>query len=394
MIFNTPWFLLFTLVFLALYLLVSPARYRPYLLLAGSVVFHAHFAGPAGMAPVLVVAAITFMFGILIDRSANESRRRLLLFVLALCVPVFVLCLYKYARLLLGIFVESPADYAWVGLSIPLAISFFTFEFVHYLTDVYKGSPAVRNPFHFALFTVFFPSLVSGPIKRFQDFIPQISTSIARPDAATLMRGFQQIVLGFAKKLVVADNASIACKLIEAQPEQSPLTVLTLMALLSVRILFDFSGYSDIAIGIARMLGIRIPPNFNFPYAASHLADFWRRWHISLSSWIRDYLYIPLGGSRHGWARKCFNLFVAMFICGMWHGPEWHFGVWGIYHGLGLGVHSVWASSAVAARLAGSRVFTLISWALTNLFVAYGWLIFFYPVKRVWALTMSLFGLG
>jgi alginate O-acetyltransferase complex protein AlgI len=393
-IFNTPWFLLFTIVFLLFYLLFSPARYRPYLLLVGSVIFHAHFAGPAGMAPVLVVAAITFVIGILIDESSPASKRRVVLLVLGLSIPVLVLCLYKYAHLLFGVFVEAPTEYSLVGLSIPLAISFFTFEFVHYLTDVYKGSRAIRNPFHFGLFTVFFPSLVSGPIKRFQDFIPQIAKPIARPDSTTLMMGFQQVVIGFAKKLIVADNASIACKLIEAQPEQSPLTVLALMGLLSVRILFDFSGYSDIAIGLARLLGIRIPPNFNFPYAARNLADFWRRWHISLSSWIRDYLYIPLGGSRHGWARKCFNLLIAMFICGMWHGPEWHFGVWGIYHGLGLGVHTVWSSSGIAARLANSRVCSVISWAFTNLFVAYGWLIFFYPIKRVWSLTMSLFGLG
>lgn len=394
MIFNTAWFLLFSALLIPLYLFACPARLRPLVLLGMSAVFHAHFAGAAGMVPVIVIALLTFALGILIDQRPVGDRSRRWLYLIGLAIPVVMLCVYKYSGFLAAVFSSNSNANVFAGISIPLAISFFTFEFVHYLTDVYRGQRAIRSPLHFALFAIFFPSLVSGPIKRFEDFVPQIARGISRPSGQVVMQGLIQTVIGFAKKLVVADNAALGVSILEARPEHDALSVIALITLLSIRILFDFSGYSDIAIGIARMLGIRLPANFNYPYAALSIADFWRRWHISLSSWIRDYIYIPLGGGRQGVFRKSCNVLIAMFICGMWHGPAWHFGVWGLYHGVGLGAHSWWQRHTSLNALRGTLAYRCAALLLTNMFVAFGWLLFFYPISKVMTLVRALLSLN
>jgi alginate O-acetyltransferase complex protein AlgI len=200
------------------------------------------------------------------------------------------------------------------------------------------------------------------------------------------------VLVGFFKKLVIADNAALAIELLDARPGATRGSVALLMVLLSVRILFDFSGYSDIAIGLARMLGLELPANFRYPYIARNIAEFWQRWHISLSRWIRDYIYIPLGGGRRGLLLKTVNLSIAMFLCGLWHGAAWHFGLWGLYHGFGLAAHSLWERSSLSRRLAGARFARWAGIAFTDAFVAFGWLLFFYPVERVAALTRALWG--
>lgn len=392
MIFNTAWFLLCSALFVPLYVFACPSRLRPLALLAMSVLFHAHFAGAAGMAPVIAIACFAYVLAILMDRCPVGDAHRKRLYVIGIAVPVFMLCVYKYSAFIVSTVSSDPAVNVFAGISIPLAISFFTFEFVHYLTDVFKGERAVRSPLQFALFTIFFPSLVSGPIKRFEDFVPQIARAIPRPSSQCVMQGLFQVAVGFAKKLVVADNAAVAVSILETRPEHGTLSVVSLVVLLSIRILFDFSGYSDIAIGLARMLGIRLPQNFNYPYSALSIADFWRRWHISLSSWIRDYIYIPLGGGRQGVFRKSCNVLLAMFICGMWHGPAWHFGVWGVYHGVGLGVHTWWQGLERFAPLRSTLPYKCAALLLTNVFVGFGWLLFFYPVSRVTGLTRALLG--
>jgi alginate O-acetyltransferase complex protein AlgI len=364
-----------------------------------SAVFHYHFAGPAGVLPIAVMATITFFLAQAMDRQqpGSVSRRRLL--ALGLLVPVGGLLFYKYQHLLVsslgewlpGKWGEWSTAHAFQP-ALPLAISFFTFEFVHYLTDIYhrKGAP-VRDPFRFAFFCIFFPSIVSGPIKRFQPFLAQLEGGLARPALSNVALGAAQVLLGFFKKLVVADNATLVLHLMEERTDLNAASMVLFLFLLSVRILFDFSGYSDIAIGLGRMIGLELPRNFNFPYWAPNLTDFWRRWHMSLSSWIRDYIYIPLGGNRYGPTRKFLNLMVTMFVCGLWHGASWHFGVWGLYHGLGLAIHSVWENSSLGRRWAGSPAAAWVGRIVNNLFVAYGWLIFFYPLEKVARFTGYLF---
>jgi len=397
MIFNTSWFLVFFPIVYVVLLLLPGARLRFAFLLLASAVFHWHYAGPAGVAPIIVIALCTFAIGLALPRTPAGSLQRKFLLAAGVAVPVAALIAYKYRVLLLGtVGLGGPPQVrpglGAAGVALPLAISFFTFEFVHYLTDIAKGSAPIRSPFRFAFFSIFFPSIVSGPIKRYQPFLAQAQPGILRPRAGLALQGAAQVLVGFFKKLVIADNAALAIELLDARPAATRGSVGLLMLLLSVRILFDFSGYSDIAIGLARMLGLELPPNFRYPYIARNIAEFWQRWHISLSRWIRDYIYIPLGGGRRGLLVKTVNLSIAMFLCGLWHGAAWHFGLWGLYHGFGLAAHSLWERSALGQRLSGARAARWVGVALTDAFVAFGWLLFFYPVERVAVLTRALWG--
>jgi alginate O-acetyltransferase complex protein AlgI len=374
------------------------AKIRFFFLLISSAVFHYHFAGPAGITPIIIMAVITFFLAQWMESFTVNSPAKKRVFIGALLVPISGLIFYKYRALL----ISSTASVIGgdVGMSInayaiqpamPLAISFFTFEFVHYLTDIYHGKgKAIRNPFKFGIFCIFFPSIVSGPIKRFQPFLSQMENGLERPRINLAALGLAQVLLGFFKKLVIADNATMLIHLLEKRTDLSFGPVCLLMALLSVRILFDFSGYSDIAIGLGKMIGLELPVNFNFPYIAQNITDFWRRWHMSLSTWIREYIYIPMGGNRHGPARKFLNLTVTMFVCGLWHGASWHFGIWGIYHGLGLTLHNSWEKTGLGSKWTAWGPSRWVNIALTNAFVAYGWLLFFYPMDQVFKFTKYL----
>lgn len=398
MIFNTSWFLIFFLVTYALFLAIPGSQARFAFILLASAVFHFHFAGPAGVKPIIVIAVCSFGSGLWLSRLEPGSRARRLVFLSAVMVPTLALIGYKYRGLLLSSVpflaqAPSPSRLGGAQVALPLALSFFTFEFVHYLTDVYHGAQPIRSPFRFAFFCIFFPSIVSGPIKRFQPFLGQVEEGISRPRAAGALRGAGQVLVGFFKKLVIADNAALAIEMLEKKPEFSRGGVVLLLFLLSVRILFDFSGYSDIAIGLGRMLGIELPQNFRYPYIARNISDFWQRWHISLSRWIRDYIYIPLGGGQRGILLKIVNLSLTMFLCGLWHGAAWHFGLWGLYHGFGLAAHSAWEKSTFGRRFAAVPASRWVGMVVTDAFVGYGWLLFFYPTDKVAALTRVLLGL-
>lgn len=405
-IFNTYWFVIFAAVVVTVFwLLRKPALRLPFLGIA-CVVFHYHFAGPAGMLPIIALGIVTYLLGLTRRRFACAA---------GIALSVLALCFYKYLHFLagdvLGLInphwgpaVEASAKHLLprVPLSTggvyffvpPLGMSFFAFEFVHYLYEVRRGAAPITNPLRFLLFAIFFPSLVAGPIKRFGQFIPALEAGARTVDAGDVAAGLQRIAMGFLKKVVVADNLNLAIDYYVPQFEHlGSIARWTVFLVIAVRILFDFSGYSDIAIGLARLLGIRLPENFNWPYAATSIQDFWQRWHISLSSWIRDYVYIPLGGNRHGIVRKILNGLIAFALVGLWHGPAWHFVIWGLYHGVGLAVCSNYARlPAVGPRLqgfVGKRPRTC--WLATQLFAWIGWLVFFYPVAQAWNLTVLLF---
>lgn len=394
MIFNTSWFFVFFALFFLGTLLFRAGKKRFYFILCASVIFYFYFAGVAGVLPVIVTTVIVYLIGLKLDKAQGSDRKKW--FVVGLSVPLICLIAFKYR-----VFLTAGLGSVWPGElalpetllnspALPLGLSFFTFEFIHYLFEVYKGNPAIRRPASFAMFAVYFPSLVAGPIKRYQHFLDQAEPEKIRPASNDLiLEGAAQALLGFFKKLVIADNALIAIRVLEAREDISSTAVLALISLQSIRILFDFSGYSDIAIGLSKMAGIILPKNFNFPYAALNPSDFWNRWHMSLSSWIRDYLYIPLGGNRHGQIRKAVHLFVAMGLCGLWHGAAWNFVIWGLYHGVGLAVHSAYRKWS--PKLEKSGIFsTVFAWALNIVFVCYGWLLFFYPLDQVYEYTKAL----
>ncbi len=396
MIFTTYWYAVFALIFFPLYWVARPAPLRFGLLLAACFIFHGHFAGAAGVIPIVVLAVITYLAGL--------TRQRAIL-IAAMTLSVLALIFYKYTHwLTIDLIGSLNADWGKKlaegarGLqpsTPPLAVSFFTFEFVHYLYDVLHGQPTIGSPVKFAAFTFFFPSLVAGPIKRYQPFLASLDAGLSRVALADVQAGLLRVGVGFVKKVVIADNLTGMIDFWQPQFAELPLGYRWLLcAGLGLRILLDFSGYSDLAIGFAQMAGIKLPENFNWPYAARNVQDFWSRWHISLSSWIRDYVYIPLGGNRHGVARKAANGLLAFGLCGLWHGAAWNFVVWGLYHGVGLAVSANYRAVLGAPGRALGVVFDRVpplGWVLTMLFVFLGWLYFFYPVDQATHMLRLLF---
>jgi alginate O-acetyltransferase complex protein AlgI len=397
MIFTTYWFVSFLVLVVTCYWLLPRASWRLWFLGAACLVFHAHFAGPAGMIPIIVLMIVTYFAGLSRDRRFCAA-------TMALCVAT--LCFYKYIffviRSLVGRWDPSLGETLSAGArgimpgAPPLGISFFAFEFVHYLYEVKKGGEPIRNPLKFLLFSIFFPSLVAGPIKRYTQFIPSLEEGSLRFRLENIAEGLFRIGTGFAKKVIIADNLTLYID--STQPEFDSLGLfarwLVLIAIAG-RILMDFSGYSDIAIGAARLLGITLPENFNWPYLARNLQDFWQSWHISLSSWIRDYVYIPLGGSRHGPTRRFLNGMAAFALCGLWHGPAWHFAAWGLYHGLGLSLSIVYIRIPALGPLI-KRAFVrepIAPLVLTQLYAWAGWLLFFYPLGVALHMARLLVGL-
>jgi alginate O-acetyltransferase complex protein AlgI len=396
MIFTTYWFSLFACAFFPLYWLARTPWLRLGLLLAGCFTFHAHFAGAAGMLPIILLSITTYLAGLSRIRGALLA---------AMALPVLALIFYKYTHFvslqLIGLLHPAwgrQADQtvgALLPLTPPLAVSFFVFEFVHYLYDVRHGGPSIRNPARFCAFTFFFPSLVAGPIKRYQPFLASLSAGLGAVTSDEVKRGLMRVALGLFKKVVLADNLTEGLSFWHDRYGQLTLAGRWLfLGALGLRILFDFSGYSDIAIGLARMMGVALPENFRWPYLATSVTEFWHRWHISLSTWVRDYVYIPLGGGRSGVARKILNGFIAFALCGLWHGPAWNFAFWGIYHGAGLAVSSNYPSllGSAGRRLEGFFARNpAAGWALTLLFVFFGWLFFFYPFSEAVSMLGLLF---
>jgi len=393
MLFLELWFWIFVAATIPVYW-VCPQRLKLYWLLLASVVFQYHFAGPAGMAPIVALAVFTFAVGL-----AVSDGRRGWLFTVAWISLVGALAFYKYGNFLLknGTALLASAHLAlppwlanWKQPAAPLGISFFTFEFVHYLYEVrVKRRPPVRNPLHFTLFGVFFPCLAAGPIKRFPDFVPQL-LELRNPEPAAVWPAAQRIIRGLFKKICIADLLVEYIKVFDALPEFNGPIVILVAVLQGFRIYYDFAGYSDIAIGLAQLVNLRVPENFNRPYFATSLQEFWRRWHMSLSSWIRDYIYIPLGGNR---AHQAFNLLAAMVLCGLWHGAAWNFALWGVYHGTGM------VLEAGVRRLRPSLFGTslphrVLGWLICYTYVTYGWLIFFYPIGTVYQMTKGLLRWG
>jgi alginate O-acetyltransferase complex protein AlgI len=401
MIFATFWFVLFGLIFIPVFwLLRRPALRLPFLVIACAT-FHYHFAGPAGVLPIIAIGTVTYFCGLARSSAACVG---------GIILSVAALCFYKYTHFLtvelLGLFrpawgaASETFAQKFLPAAPPLGMSFFAFEFVHYLYDVKRGAAPIRHPLRFISFAIFFPTLVAGPIKRFEQFQPSLQRGLERITLDDVAVGLRRVALGFFKKVVIADNLTLAINFYAPQADTlnhfGQLTQFQrwfVLGMLGTRILMDFSGYSDIAIGLARMIGIVVPENFNWPYAAASVREFWQRWHISLSSWIRDYVYIPLGGSRHGLLRKMGNGLFAFALCGLWHGPSWNFVAWGVYHGLGLAVSSNYAAlPGVGPRLQKlCAAHPLPCWALTQLYVWIGWLLFFYPIGSAAAMAGLLF---
>lgn len=385
MIFNTWVFGAFAIATLLGYW-TTPRRFRPYTLVLCGAVFYA-YSYPAYLLLIAGLGVLTFCCG----RAIISSRKRGLMAASrwwltgAVLASVGVLFVYKYSHL----FIESlrTLSHGKVSLDapqllIPLAISFFTFEFVHFIVDVYLGKIAGFTVAEFASFTMFYPTLVAGPIKRFQNFAPQLSVERTQTPLFVAANVYR-IILGLAKKSIIADSMTPLTQplLAPGAPYHAGDYWVAMLAY-TAKIYFDFTGYSDMAIGVSGLLGFQILENFDRPYWSENISVFWRRWHISLSSWIRDYIFIPLGGSRRGKLLTIANLSFVMAIAGLWHGASWHFVAWGLWHGCGLAVHRVWSLTVAKTHIilsAPPKIIMGLSVVSTFAFVAFGWILFASP---------------
>jgi len=373
MLFTSLPFLGFFAVVFPVYWAIPRHRWRMGWLLAASCVFYCSW-NPWLILLVLFSAAVDYAAALAIERSASERRRRLLL-VGSISINLALLAFFKYVNF----FLESATAFGrLVGLEyalplqqiiLPLGISFYTFETISYVVDVYRRrSRAVRRPLDYALFIMFFPHLVAGPIVRPRDFLPQLERT-KRLRWSRLSLAARLFLLGFFKKAILADHLAAVVDPVFRNPGDYSSQAVWLAVLgYAVQIYGDFSGYSDMAIGLAHAFGFKLTLNFRFPYLAVNVADFWRRWHISLSSWLRDYLYKPLGGSHRGELRTYVNLVAVMLLGGLWHGASWTFVVWGLYHGVLLAVHRAvswrWLDAAAVRplRYVGTFVLVCVGW--------------------------------
>jgi alginate O-acetyltransferase complex protein AlgI len=402
--FTTKVFFLFLPVVLLGYHLL-PGRRRKYaFLLAASWFFYMSW-NPWFLWVILFTTAVDYAAGRLIESAPTPGRRRLWL-AASIVSNLGFLAFFKYTNFFLangtGLLRQLgwPAPEWTVSVILPLGISFHTFQGISYTLDVYRGKiAAVRSFTDFALFVAFFPQLVAGPIVRAVDFLPQMVTP-PRVTPAQVTEGLHWFLVGMFKKVLLADRLAQFVDPVFAHPAAyDAATHRWAVLAYAAQIYCDFSGYSDIAIGCAKWFGFGLPQNFRFPYLAGSIADFWRRWHISLSTWLRDYLYIGLGGSRRGTARTYLNLLLTMTLCGLWHGASWNCVLWGLYNGVLLALHRLYdhalAGRAWADRLRGHPAYRLVAVLGTVFLVASGWVLFrgeSWPA--CWLLERSLLGWG
>ena len=309
-------------------------RFRWALLLILSYVFYS-FWNPKYTLLIFITTVTTYIAGLFLAKSRSVAVRKLLL-AGALAINLGILVLFKYFNLLAETFNKLSLGHVEpLDLLLPIGISFYTFQTIGYMIDVYRNRiTAERHLGYFALYVSFFPQLVAGPIERADNLLPQLKAP--NQFSTTLIRqGLIFLLIGYFKKVVIADRLAIFVDLVYQNPAAvEPSLMLVATYFFAFQIYFDFAGYTDIAIGSAKLLGIDLMQNFDRPYFSLNVQQFWRRWHISLSSWFRDYLYIPLGGNRHGNLRQGFNILIVFALCGLWHGANWTFAAWGTAHGV------------------------------------------------------------
>ena len=347
-------------------------RGRNLVLLFFSYIYYLY--GAAEFLPILMLSTLAdYGLAHLITR---DQRRKRLWLVVSLTLNLGLLVYFKYANFFVHEFELLRSrmglpDLAWVEVMLPIGISFFTFQKLSYMIDVFRGEArALRDPLDFALYVAMFPQLIAGPIVRFREIRSQLRRRHESLDR--FFEGLTRICWGLAKKVIIAESLGRFADAVFALPPEAVDTKTAWLGAVTytLQIYFDFSGYSDMAIGLGRLFGFQLPENFHRPYSAVSITDFWRRWHISLSRWFRDYLYIPLGGNRRGTARACFNMVVVFVLCGLWHGANWTFLAWGVYHGLFLiierltGLRHLPAHRWVVSRRAATLLIVIVGWVL------------------------------
>lgn len=379
MVFSSILFLLFFFPIFLISYYITPARYKNAILLLFSIFFYA-WGAPKFIFVILGTTFLDFYFVRLMYDSETQLKKKLYL-TISICINLGLLCYFKYSNF----FIEN-VNYAltslgfeyinWVKVILPIGISFYTFETITYVVDTYRGiHKPLTNVWDYQVYIMLFPKLIAGPIIRYHDLADQIEPTkrTAQSTVDDKLIGFYRFAIGLSKKVLIANQIGLFADQILAKDIMSLNSSEAWLGIIAYtfQIYFDFSGYSDMAIGIAQMIGFKFPENFNNPYNATSITDFWRRWHISVSSWMKNYLYIPLGGNQvASKTRLYFNLWVVFLISGLWHGASWNFVIWGIYHGTFLILERAYLLKVY------EKLGKVISIGITFFIVAIGWVFF------------------
>ncbi len=374
MLFNSIVFLFAFLPILLILYYLTPRKYRNYTILLFSLLFYAW----GGVSYTLILIGSILINYLFVKQIEKKNSLKKTWLIIGLTINVLIIVLFKYLDFLIdninSVGAAINSDFAAIpfqNIILPLGISFFTFQQMSLIWDVYRNENTEKTTLpNIALYISLFPQLIAGPIVRYNDIVGQIKHRI---HSFTLFRsGIQRFVLGLFKKVIIANTCGeLADEIFNSSFDSldSPTAWLGIIAY-SLQIYFDFSGYSDMAIGLGRMFGFKILENFNFPYISRSIQEFWRRWHISLSSWFRDYVYIPLGGNRKGPYKTYFNLVTVFFLTGIWHGATWSFVIWGLFHGFFLIMERIGFKSVL------DKLPKAIQWFYTVLVVMIGWVLF------------------
>ena len=395
MLFSSISFLFFFLpAVLLLYFIIPNRTYKNCILLISSLLFYA-WGEPKFVFLMIGSILFNYIVGILLDFLEKKQNKKLVL-TAAIIVNISMLFVFKYlgftCQIINGL-IESlhlkPLE--TLNLVMPIGISFYTFQTITYIVDVYRQkTPAQKNIINVGLYITFFPQLIAGPIVRYHDINMQIVNRKESFDKVS--EGLQRFIVGLSKKILIANNLAIVCDNIYSTDFFAYGTMTAWIAAISyaLQIYYDFSGYSDMAIGLAKIFGFDLLENFNYPYAATSVTDFWRRWHISLTNFFRDYVYIPLGGNRKGKARTMLNRISVFFLTGLWHGAAWHFVGWGLLHGLTMVAERFCKLHEKAKGFFG-LIYRIITLTLITIF----WVIFRNGIdKYVWRTISKMFGVN
>ncbi|MCD6011223.1 MAG: hypothetical protein K0Q79_1085 [Flavipsychrobacter sp.] len=376
MVFSSITFLFYFLPLFFFFYYLADKRYKNAVILFGSALFYA-WGAPLFIFVILGTTVVDFYVVRLMAATASRNKRKLLL-LLSLCINVGLLFYFKYSNFFVDninhlLHAAGARPLTWERILLPIGISFYTFETLTYVVDVYKGvHKPLRNFWDYQMYIILFPKLIAGPIIRYHDFADQIYDHTAHETVDNRLKGLYRFCIGLGKKVLIANVMGAAADRIFDMPYATLDTTTAWLGALSYtfQIYFDFSGYSDMAIGLGMMMGFRFPENFNNPYTAVSITDFWRRWHITLGNWMRNYLYIPLGGNRVKSKRRLFfNLWLVFLLSGLWHGAAWGFIIWGAYHGFFLVAERLFLGKWLAKAGKAAFIYTFFV-------VAVGWVFF------------------
>lgn len=335
----------FLFVFLPITLMLyyfAPKNIKNLILLIMSLIFYA-WGEPVYIFLMIFSSVVDYIHGILIEKFRYDSRKAKLIVMSSVIINIGLLSFFKYSNFIIqNINDLFKTGFNGIDLPLPIGISFYTFQTMSYTIDVYRGeAPVQKNPISLAMYVTLFPQLIAGPIVRYQTIAEQIENR--KENIEKFACGIKRFIIGLGKKVLLANNIGMLWNEIQHTciNDLSVLTAWIGIIAFSFQIYFDFSGYSDMAIGLGKMFGFDFPENFDYPYISQSISEFWRRWHISLSTWFRDYIYIPLGGNRVGDIKTYRNIFVVWLLTGFWHGASWNFAIWGIYFGIILSLEKI-----------------------------------------------------